>query len=257
MSSSAQSAALAERETLRSRPSTATTREAVSVFFSYPTPRLILALLLLTTGARASAGAFEPWDLLIVLAVAVLWPMQEWFLHRFVLHIRPFTWRGRTIDLEFARRHRQHHENPSNFDLVFLPLYVPILAYAVFFGLLTLVLPTWSLRWTAMAAVTAASLLYEWVHFMSHCDHRPKTRWMREIWRNHRLHHYRNELHWFSFTVPRIDQWMGTGGSPSSVPASPTVRSLGVDDPTHVSDAGLDGEIRHHQAVSGNVQQEA
>jgi hypothetical protein len=218
-----------ERRTRQNRPRTSTLRSSFAVFLGQPTPRIILALAVASGVARAFAGPAVWWDVALVAATVVYWPFQEWVLHRWVLHIRPFRVAGRTIDLTFARRHREHHENPSEFGLVFLPWHIPLLAWLVFFVLLTLLLPASALRWTALTAVSFAALVYEWVHHMAHCDYRPRSRWMRRVWQNHRMHHYRNEQHWFAFTVPHIDEWFGTGGDAQTVETSETVRTLGVD----------------------------
>jgi sterol desaturase/sphingolipid hydroxylase (fatty acid hydroxylase superfamily) len=77
-----------------------------------------------------------------------------------------------------------------------------------------------------MATASACTILYEWVHFLTHTDYKPKGSYYRRIWKLHRWHHYKNEHYWFSFTVPWIDAWLGTGPSPQDVPRSPTARDL-------------------------------
>jgi sterol desaturase/sphingolipid hydroxylase (fatty acid hydroxylase superfamily) len=47
------------------------------------------------------------------------------------------------------------------------------------------------------------------------------------VWRNHRLHHYKNEHYWFTVTsAGTADRLFGTYPDPASVQTSPTVRSL-------------------------------
>ena len=47
------------------------------------------------------------------------------------------------------------------------------------------------------------------------------------VWRNHRLHHYKNEHYWFAVvTAGTADRVLGTYPEPSSVASSPTVKAL-------------------------------
>jgi sterol desaturase/sphingolipid hydroxylase (fatty acid hydroxylase superfamily) len=48
--------------------------------------------------------------------------------------------------------------------------------------------------------------------------------------RRHRLHHFKDEHNWLGFTVPYVDDLFGTAPDPSSIPTSPTVRTLGIED---------------------------
>ena len=58
----------------------------------------------------------------------------------------------------------------------------------------------------------------------------PRLPYYRRIWKNHRLHHFKSEGHWFSFTVPYVDAWLGTEPAVDSVATSETARTVGVDD---------------------------
>jgi len=52
-------------------------------------------------------------------------------------------------------------------------------------------------------------------------------------WRNHRLHHFKNERYWFGVTSTVGDRVIGTLPDQSTVPRSPTARSLG-DQPSRI-----------------------
>ena len=68
---------------------------------------------------------------------------------------------------------------------------------------------------------------YEWTHYLIHSDHRPRTRAYRAVWRNHRLHHYKNEHYWFTVTTAgTADRLFGTYPDPETVPTSPTAKNL-------------------------------
>jgi sterol desaturase/sphingolipid hydroxylase (fatty acid hydroxylase superfamily) len=69
---------------------------------------------------------------------------------------------------------------------------------------------------------------YEWCHFLIHTPYRPRSRYYRNIWRSHRLHHFKNEHFWFGVSSDAADRVLGTSPEQSGVPKSETVRTLGV-----------------------------
>jgi hypothetical protein len=168
-------------------------------------------------------------ELALMAGVFVAWPFGEWSAHRWLLHIRPRRVLGLSFDPYFARRHREHHMNPSDFPLVFLPVRVVLTAYAVFSSLLYVGSGDRALTFGVMAAISVAALVYEWHHFIAHTDYAPSIRWQAEVVRRHRLHHYKSERRWFGFTVPAVDDWFGTGGAAAEAERSRTTRTLGME----------------------------
>ncbi len=80
---------------------------------------------------------------------------------------------------------------------------------------------------TLLVSVYAIMFGYEWVHYLVHSDYRPRSRWFRHVWRNHRLHHYKNEHYWFGVaTAGTADRLLRTYPDTADVPTSPTVRAL-------------------------------
>ena len=86
-----------------------------------------------------------------------------------------------------------------------------------------------------MLVYAVMALLYEWVHFLTHTAYVARSSFYRKIWRNHRLHHFKNEHFWYSFVLPQVDEWMGTGPRVSKVETSSTCRTLGVEKDLGVS----------------------
>jgi sterol desaturase/sphingolipid hydroxylase (fatty acid hydroxylase superfamily) len=86
--------------------------------------------------------------------------------------------------------------------------------------------------WWLSGVVVGYSILftYEWCHFLIHSPYRPRGRYYKVIWRNHRLHHYKNEHYWFGVTSNLGDVVLGTDPQQSSVAKSATARSLGDDE---------------------------
>ncbi|HLT36758.1 MAG TPA: sterol desaturase family protein [Enhygromyxa sp.] len=210
--------------------------QALLVFMRQPSPRILAVQLVVLIRARmqvlADAGlaSLTWWDLLIpVVILGVLWPVQEWVLHKYVLHLRPFELLGRRIDPYFAKKHRDHHAQPDYIPDIFLPARVIVPLIPVTVGFWWLLMPTPALALTAMIGYGGAALLYEWVHYLTHTSVTPSTRWFRKVRRNHRYHHYKNERYWYGFVLPQVDALFGTDPRPQDVETSATARNLGVE----------------------------
>jgi len=141
------------------------------------------------------------------------------------------------VELATARSHREHHERPMRLGLI-------LLGSVEAAALLLLAMPlTLGIGAVAVAAlgghVPAGPVLsglltgyvlvgvYEWTHFLIHTAHRPRSRYYRSIWRNHRLHHFKNEHYWHGITSTVGDRALGTLRDHREVPRSATARTLG------------------------------
>ena len=70
---------------------------------------------------------------------------------------------------------------------------------------------------------------YEWIHFLIDTSHRPRSRYYRAIWRNHRLHHFKNEHYWHGITNTISDTVLRTNPDQSTIAKSGTARALHSD----------------------------
>ena len=224
-------AARPTREICDSRNIT-TLPEALRVFFSKPGPRMIAATALVGWTGRAFFGPPLPGDFAIWGAVMTYWPFQEWLVHRHLLHLKPKVRDGKTtFDLHFARKHRAHHRDPRDIDLTLLPKRIVERALAADVTLWLLLSPLKRHAFTGIAATASMMLFYEWTHFIVHTGVQPKTKLGRVVRRNHLLHHFHNEHYWLGFTVPWVDQALGTAPDRGSVPKSATAKNLhGLDE---------------------------
>jgi hypothetical protein len=168
-------------------------------------------------------------DAAIILAIVALQPFTEWITHVVLLHARPRTVFGVKIDALAARKHREHHADPSDTGLVFIPMQVlvtSLIGGVILYGALFRDL---RLATSAMLISLVMLVFYEWTHHLIHSRYLPKTRVYRYVWRAHRLHHFRNENYWFGVTVHLADHLLRTFPAKDAVPLSPTCRTLGVD----------------------------
>jgi hypothetical protein len=222
------------------------------LFWRCPSPRVMAVGLGLAAVARIAAGSwasgagigtigFTWWDLVAVAIVVAATPFVEWAIHLLILHRRPFTVRGRTIDV--AAGHREHHLAPGSVHWILLTggfagasqvfngaLAVAVIAPPLWLAGLRTPVELAGPLLTGVVAALVALFHYEWCHLLFHTGYRPRTRYYRRLKQNHRLHHWRNEHHWLGITGNAADRVLGTyPRSKSDVPLSPTARTLGVD----------------------------
>jgi sterol desaturase/sphingolipid hydroxylase (fatty acid hydroxylase superfamily) len=177
--------------------------------------------------ARAVVGGGTWWEALIPVALVALFPVIEWVIHVAILHWRPRSLGPVRVDSLLAREHRAHHADPRDLPLVFIPWRALVWLLPAYVGVAVFAMPTTSSAFSLLVSVYALSLGYEWTHYLIHSDYRPRSRAYRAVWRNHRLHHYKNEHYWFTVTsAGTADRLFGTYPDPAGVQRSPTARSL-------------------------------
>lgn len=200
-------------------------------FLRHPSPWMIAATLVGALAWRVAEGDWRLSDLWAPVILVALFPVIEWVIHVFILHWRPRKVAGIKIDSELARDHRRHHADPRDIPLVFIPWRSLIAVILGEFLIAIFLFPRLGQGLTFVAAVAAAGLIYEWSHYLIHSDYKPKTATYKAIWRNHRLHHYKNEHYWFTVTsTATADRLFGTYPDPAKVKASATAKNLhGLD----------------------------
>jgi Fatty acid hydroxylase superfamily len=197
-------------------------------FARWCSPRVITLALAASVAGRVVVGRWSWWDLLWPAVIVAAQPFTEWLIHVLLLHFRPKRVGAHTIDPLVARKHREHHADPKDASLVFVPmpaLFGLVLGLGAVF-LVALPLPR---ALSALAVAYAMLFVYEWTHYLIHTSYRPRHRLYRYVWRAHRNHHFRNEHYWFGVTVHLADHVLGTFPDRGAVEVSPTARTLGVE----------------------------
>lgn len=214
-------------ETVRPRRAGTTLGDAAREFLRHPTPWLLGVAFAASLIARIAVGDWQWSDAVLPLVVLAAFPFVEWIIHVVILHWRPRRIAGVKIDSLLARKHREHHADPRIVKLIFIPLQslFGALGAGLIIGLV--LVPRTGLGLTFMVTVFGIGVVYEWCHYLVHTDYKPK-RWLyRRIYRNHRLHHFKNEHYWFGVTTPgTADRVLGTYPDAGSVTTSPTAKNL-------------------------------
>ncbi|MDX1622173.1 MAG: sterol desaturase family protein, partial [Nitriliruptorales bacterium] len=187
---------------------------------------IISGVLLPALVARLLVGNFRPIDAIVAGIMLVAQPFAEWVLHVTMLHMRPRKILGRMVDPLFARKHREHHADPRDTELVFIPVPVLVQLLAIALAVTFFAFSTLATGLTFLVMLSVLGFVYEWMHYLIHSDYRPKTAVYRTLWKNHRLHHYKNENYWMSISNTVPDTLFGTNPDPSEVETSPTATNL-------------------------------
>jgi len=196
-------------------------------FWRHPSPWMLLASWVGALTWRILEGDWRLSDLWGPVILVVMFPVLEWVIHVFILHWRPRKVVGVKVDSELARDHRRHHADPRDVPLVFIPWRSLIAVIIGYYAISLLAFPRLGQGLTFMLALATVGLVYEWTHYLIHSDYKPRSRAYRAVWRNHRLHHYKNEHYWFTVTTTATaDRLFGTYPDPASVKTSATAKNL-------------------------------
>jgi len=209
-------------------PDIKTPRQAWHVFSRKRAPRMLFTAVAIALLARLALGGFSWRDIVAVAAMLVIYPFGEWAIHVYLLHSE--------LDIVTTRSHMEHHADPQDLDLInfgpgealaILGLAAPVVVALT--ALLVAPLPgPLSLGPFVTELATAYVLIafYEWIHFLIHTSHVPRSRYYKRVWRNHRLHHFKNEHYWHGITNTFSDTVLRTNPDQKTVPRSGTARTL-------------------------------
>lgn len=216
----------ADERRMRLRRS-ASLRAALAEFARHPSPWIMGVFLLSALVARILVGGWGLADLLVPVVMIASFPLVEWPIHVFVLHWRPKRLGPLVVDPLVARKHREHHHDPRDIPLIFIPWQVLLMVIAAALVVGLVVFTSVERGLTFLVVLPAIGLVYEWTHYLIHSDYRPRHAFYRALWRNHRFHHYRNEHYWFAVTTAgTVDRLLGTYPDPDTVEKSPTAKDL-------------------------------
>jgi hypothetical protein len=192
-------------------------------------PKIIAAAIVAAAALRIALGGFTLRDAVAAAGMLFVYPFGEWAIHVYLLHLKPFRFHGRRVELATAKAHREHHERPNHLGLILL---APLEAAALLLLAVPAVLAVFAIFLPLRALVTAAFAgyvligVYEWTHFLIHTAYRPRSAAYKAVWRNHRLHHFKNEHYWHGITNTLADHVLRTAPDQKEVPRSTTARTL-------------------------------
>jgi sterol desaturase/sphingolipid hydroxylase (fatty acid hydroxylase superfamily) len=137
------------------------------------------------------------------------WTFFEYFIHRYIFHLIAETKRAKRIVYVL---HGNHHEYPRDRERLFMPPLPSLLIAVVIFSIIFFVSKMIGMNeysFSFFAGFMLGYLLYGSMHYAIHAWN-PPFKWMKPLWRNHHLHHYKHEEKGFGVSSTLWDHVFGT-----------------------------------------------
>jgi sterol desaturase/sphingolipid hydroxylase (fatty acid hydroxylase superfamily) len=144
------------------------------------------------------------YSLFIFAAGVFFWTFFEYLMHRFIFHWVAKSERARKIVYVM---HGNHHEYPRDRERLFMPPVPSIILSSLIFLLQYSILGNNAFMF--FPGFVCGYLMYGSMHYAIHAWN-PPFKWMKPLWRNHHLHHYKNDDMGFGVSTTIWDRAFGT-----------------------------------------------
>ncbi len=124
-------------------------------------------------------------EVLLFIGGTMFWSLFEYLMHRYVFHMIVSSERGKKFVYTL---HGVHHEYPRDRERLFMPPLPSLLIASLIFAVMHLLM-----GWAALAFFPGflfGYLMYGSMHYAIHSFAPPS--WLKALWRNHHLHHYKS-----------------------------------------------------------------
>lgn len=166
---------------------------------------IYLPVLILFPYYAANTLAFDVLKILLTFLGGIFfWTLTEYTLHRFLFHHHPETETGKRINYIL---HGNHHEYPRDRERLFMPAAPSLILASLFFFLFYLVIGKNAFAF--FPGFMLGYLIYGSMHYAIHAWN-PPFKWMKGLWRNHHLHHYKHSDKGFGVSSTLWDHVFGT-----------------------------------------------
>mgnify|MGYP001266210187 CR=1 FL=1 len=142
---------------------------------------------------------------LLFLGGIFFWTFFEYLMHRFVFHYVSDNPRIQRITYVM---HGNHHEFPRDKQRLFMPPVPSLIIASVIFIIMYFIIGERVMSF--FPGFMLGYLLYGSMHYAIHAW-RPPFKFMKPLWRNHHLHHYKEEHKGFGVSTHLWDWVFGTG----------------------------------------------
>ena len=139
----------------------------------------------------------------------LFWTLFEYAIHRFAFHFIPK--RKATMKIVYII-HGNHHEYPRDKQRLFMPPLPSIIIASIIFAAMYFTTSLFNRTGYVFAFFPGfifGYLLYGTMHYAIH-SWSPPFKWMKSLWRNHHLHHYKDEHRGFGVSTTLWDRIFGT-----------------------------------------------
>ncbi|HVM87227.1 MAG TPA: sterol desaturase family protein [Puia sp.] len=163
-------------------------------------PAIIYCLYYSGTGLGFSASRI----VFTFLAGGFFWTFFEYIMHRFIFHLVAESKSAKKIVYVM---HGNHHEYPRDRERLFMPpvpsIIIASVVFIVMYGIMR------ENTFMFFPGFVLGYLLYGSMHYAIHAWN-PPFKWLKPLWRNHHLHHYKNDHQGFGVSTTFWDRVFGT-----------------------------------------------
>jgi sterol desaturase/sphingolipid hydroxylase (fatty acid hydroxylase superfamily) len=153
---------------------------------------------------------FKIWPVIFTFSGGTFfWSFFEYLIHRYAFHYMAES--ERAIRIVYII-HGNHHEYPRDKERLFMPPVPSLIISSTFFILFFTI--SWAFRvsgyvFAFFPGFILGYLIYGTIHYAIHAWN-PPFKWMKALWRNHHLHHYKNTEQGFGVSSTLWDHVFGT-----------------------------------------------
>ena len=132
------------------------------------------------------------------------WSFFEYLMHRFIFHFIAES--PKTTRLIYVL-HGNHHEYPRDKERLFMPAVPSLIISSFIFMMMYFIMGRDSFSF--FPGFMFGYLIYGSMHYAIHAWN-PPFKWMKGLWRNHHLHHYKQQQKGFGVSSTLWDHIFGT-----------------------------------------------
>ncbi len=132
------------------------------------------------------------------------WTIFEYIAHRWLFHMTPDSETGKKIAYIL---HGNHHHYPRDKQRLFMPPVPSLILSSIIFSAQYLIMG--KIAFMFFPGFILGYLMYGSMHYAIHAWN-PPFKFMKPLWRNHHLHHYKDEHRGFGVSTTIWDRVFGT-----------------------------------------------
>ncbi len=148
---------------------------------------------------------YLPWQIVLTFISGMFaWTFFEYIMHRYLFHMIADSPRAQKF---IYIMHGNHHHFPRDRERLFMPPLPSLLIACVFYLVFKLTMGDYV--YFFLPGFVLGYLLYGSMHYAIHAFN-PPFKWMKPLWRNHHLHHYKDEHKGYGVSTTIWDRVFGT-----------------------------------------------
>lgn len=148
---------------------------------------------------------FPVWQIAVLFIIGMFcWTLVEYIMHRFLFHMISESERAQRI---IYIMHGNHHHFPRDKERLFMPPVPSLIIASILFFLFYFFMGSYVFMF--FPGFILGYLIYGTMHYAIHAWN-PPFKWMKPLWRNHHLHHYKHEAKGYGVSTTLWDRIFGT-----------------------------------------------